>query len=101
MGCQSFADPEAMSRHQMARELEEALRVRQMTPAEFSEWFKASLEPLQALASIAFEAERGVFRPSARFYKSMAEKQRHDESVAGERALKLALKRAEENAGRD
>lgn len=94
MSAQVFSDLEAMSRHQRARELDEALRVRAMDAADFSAWLERSLPPLQALASSIFSADGESFRPTARCFKTPAEKQAYDQQQELDRAVRLALKRS-------
>ena len=92
MSVTTFADAESASRHQMARELEEALRVKAMGPEEFSAWLETMMPPLQALADHALKTEFEIFPPSARCFGSVEEKNRHDQARELSRALRLALR---------
>lgn len=98
MGAQTFADLDAMSLHQCNRELDEALRVRAMSPAAFSCWLNEALTPLQTLAGCVFDADDEPFQPAARCFETPADKHRYDDEQELARALRLALKRSM-NAG--
>jgi len=94
MSTRTFSDLDAMSRHQSARELQEALRVRAMDPEAFTHWLKSALTPLQALATrVVCEADAGAFRPSARCFRTPEDKDRHDRDQELSHAVHLALSR--------
>lgn len=93
MKAQHFNDLDALSRHQCKRELDEALRVRSMTPAEFSHWLTSVLDPLQKLTEIALATEGSTFRPTARCFKTIEDKNHHDQQRELARAVRLALQR--------
>lgn len=93
MSVQHFDHPDDLSRDQDRREIEEALRVHTMPPAEFSRWLAASLTPLQDLAGIALAECAPPLRPQARRFASFEEKNRHDQQRELARAIRLALRR--------
>lgn len=93
MSTRTFSDLDAMSRHQSARELQEALRVRAMDPEAFTHWLESALTPLQALATRVVEADTGAFRPSARCFSTPEDKDRHDRERELSHAVRLALSR--------
>ncbi len=77
--------PEAPEKQQAKRELDEALRVRYMSPRERSAWLRDVWNPLQAQGSAllaGLSVEHG-----ARCFASFAEKNRYDE----DRELALAV----------
>lgn len=93
MSTRTFSDLDAMSRHQSARELREALRVRAMDPDAFTDWLESALTPLQALATRVIEAGTGTARPSARCFSNPEDKDRHDRQQELSHAVQLALSR--------
>jgi hypothetical protein len=85
-----FASAEQMSVYQQERELEEALRVRAMTPAERSRWFKNTWGALQRQAP-----SLPALPPAVRHYATLEEKNRFEEEREIELAVQLALQRGQ------
>jgi hypothetical protein len=88
MSAKCFKSAEALADYQADREVQEALRVAAMPPAEHFLWFKENWGRLQDNASVIFA---GVERKGgdARCYTSMEEKNRFDEAREIERALQI------------
>lgn len=61
---------------QLEREVEQALRCRTMTPAEFASWLKATWDPLQARVNKTLVLDGPA---TARYYTSLEEKNRFDQ----------------------
>lgn len=93
MGVQHFSTAEAMSRHQRAQELSEALSARALCADAFSQWLRQTLDPLQRLASLALEVEDEAVPVRARCFRDLDEKGRFDDARELARALRLALSR--------
>lgn len=93
MAVARFQTIESMAQHQATREVAEALRVRDLPDAAFSEWLKASLDPLQALARLPLDAEKDGWAASARCFHSAADKQHFEDARELARAVQLALSR--------
>jgi len=86
MDAKCFQTAEAMSDYQVARELQEALRVQSMSPAARLLWLKDTWGRLQDGASFLF-ADVQHKAGAARCYASLEEKNRFDD----DREIKLAL----------
>lgn len=93
MSVQHFDHPDDLSRDQRRSEIDEALRVRALSPAEFSRWLTAALTPLQDLAGIALAESETPLRPQARKFASFEEKNRHEQQQELARAVRLAQRR--------
>lgn len=88
-----FDDLDALTRHQCKRELDEALRVRSMTPLEFSHWLTAALSSLQDLAGLGLASEMTSSQPAARCFATLEDKNHHDQQRELARAIRLARQR--------
>ena len=88
MSAHHFETAQAMSDYQSERELQEALRVRCMTPAARLVWLQETWGRLQDSSSVLFgnmPSQPGT----ARCYASPAEKNRFDEEREISRALQM------------
>ncbi len=93
MGAKSFDSARALSDHQAERELQEALRVQDMTPIARWLWLQETWGRLQDGA--AFLSSNDQPMPgAARCYASLSEKNRFDESREIQQALNMPIHRA-------
>ncbi len=93
MGANSFESAWAMSDHQAERELQEALRVQDMTPVARWLWLQETWGRLQDSAALLSPNEQPV-PGAARCYASLDEKNRFDEDREIRQALQMPIHRA-------
>ncbi|HSO45103.1 MAG TPA: hypothetical protein VLQ47_06245 [Rhodoferax sp.] len=90
MTAKSFETAQGMSDYQAEREVHEALRVQQMTPALRFAWLQENWGRLQNSASL-FSANLQYSPAAARCYASMEEKNRFDDERELRQALQIHL----------
>lgn len=86
----SFASAQAMSDHQAELELQEALRVQDMSPAARWQWLQQTWGRLQDSAASLSTHDQSA-RGAARCYASLDEKNRFDEHREIQQALQMTI----------
>lgn len=89
----SFETTQALSDHQAERELQEALRVQNMSPTARWQWLQDTWGRLQD-GSAFLSANDQLIHHGARCYATLAEKNRFDEAREIQQALQLPIHRA-------
>ncbi len=90
MTAKCFETAQDMSDYQVAREVHEALRVQQMTPAARFAWLQENWGRLQDSASV-FYADTQRPPPAARSFARLEEKNRFDDERELTEALQIHL----------
>lgn len=90
MTAKCFETAQGMSDYQAARELQEALRVQQMTPSARFAWLQKTWGRLQDSASF-LNADARRTSAAARCYATLEEKNRFDDERELQQALQLHL----------
>lgn len=86
----SFESAQAMSDHQVEREVQEALRVQGMTPAARWQWLQHTWGRLQDSATFLLPNDQPA-HGGARCYASLDEKNRFDEDREIRQALQMPI----------
>ena len=92
MGARYFETAQAMSDHQAERELQEALRVQDMTPAARWLWLQETWGCLQDSAALLSPNDLPM-SSAARSYATWEEKNRFDEARELNQALQMPIHR--------
>lgn len=86
----SFETAQALSDYQMERELQEALRVQDMTPAARWQWLQEEWGRLQDSAALLSTNDQTTPH-AARSYATLSEKNRFDEARELQQALQMPI----------